>query len=58
VRERRIHKAYKDKEGEITRRKPNKKEMYEKTPIDGVFLARQTLEEEKLIKRYHSWYGI
>jgi hypothetical protein len=32
--------------------------MYEKTPIDGVFLARQALEEERLIKRYHSWYGI
>jgi hypothetical protein len=30
--------------------------MYEKTPVDGVFLARQALEEEKLIKRYHSWY--
>jgi hypothetical protein len=55
VRERRIPKAYKDKEEEITRRKPNKKEMYEKTPVDGVFLARQTLEEENLIKRYHSW---
>jgi hypothetical protein len=28
--------------------------MHEKTPVDGVFLAIQTLEEEKLIKRYHS----
>jgi hypothetical protein len=55
VRERRIPKAYKDKEEEITRRKPNKKEMYEKTPVDGAFLARKTIEEEKLIKRYHSW---
>jgi hypothetical protein len=24
--------------------------------VDGVFLAIQTLEEEKLIKRYHSWW--
>jgi hypothetical protein len=31
--------------------------MYEKTPVDGVFLARQILEEgKKLIKRYHSWW--
>jgi hypothetical protein len=30
--------------------------MYEKAPVDGVFLAIQTLEEGKLIKRYHSWY--
>jgi hypothetical protein len=58
VRERRIPKASKDKEDEITRRKPNKKEMYEKTHVDGVFLARQTLEEERLIKRYHRWYGV
>jgi hypothetical protein len=40
----------------MTRRKPNKKGMYEKTPIDGVFLAIQTLKEGKLIKRYHSWW--
>jgi hypothetical protein len=39
----------------MTRRKPNKKGMHEKTPIDVVFLAIQTLEEEKLIKKYHSW---
>jgi hypothetical protein len=39
----------------MTRRKPNKKEGYEKTPVDDVFLAIQTLEEENLIKRYHSW---
>jgi hypothetical protein len=39
----------------MTRRKPNKKGMYEETPVDGVFLTRQILEEEKLIKRYHSW---
>jgi hypothetical protein len=32
--------------------------MYKKTLVDGAFLARQTLEEEKLIKRYHNWYGI
>jgi hypothetical protein len=32
--------------------------MYEKTPVDGAFLARQTIEEERLIKRYHSCYGI
>jgi hypothetical protein len=44
-----------DTDEEITRRwKPIKKGMYEKTPVDGVFLAIQTLEEEKLIKRYHS----
>jgi hypothetical protein len=29
--------------------------MYEKAPVDGVFIAIQTLEEEKLIKRYPSW---
>jgi hypothetical protein len=40
----------------ITRRKPNKKGMYENTHVDGVFLAIQALEEEKLIKRYHSWW--
>jgi hypothetical protein len=28
--------------------------MHEKTSVEGVFLAIQTLEEEKLIKRYHS----
>jgi hypothetical protein len=58
VRKRQIPKAYKDKDEEITRRKSNKKERYEKTPVDGVFLTRQTLEEEKMIKRYHSWYGV
>jgi hypothetical protein len=32
-----------DKDEEITRRrKPNKKGMYEKTPVDGIFLAIQT----------------
>jgi hypothetical protein len=45
VRERRIPKAVKTKNEEITRRKPNKKGMYEKTPVDGVILAIQTLEE-------------
>jgi hypothetical protein len=39
----------------MTRWKPNKKGMYEKTPVDGVFLAIQNLGEEKLVKRYHSW---
>jgi hypothetical protein len=39
----------------MTRRKPDKKGMYKKTLVDGIFLAIQTLEEEKLIKRYHSW---
>jgi hypothetical protein len=42
----------------MIRRKPNKKGMYEKTPVDGAFLAIQTLGEEKLIKGYHSWYRI
>jgi hypothetical protein len=32
----------------MTRRKPNKRGMYEKTPVDGVFLAIQTLEEGKI----------
>jgi hypothetical protein len=32
--------------------------MYENTPVDDVFLARKTLEEERLIKRYHRWYGV
>jgi hypothetical protein len=45
-----------DNDEEITRRRrPIKKGMHEKTPFDGVFLAIQTLEEEKLIKRYRSW---
>jgi hypothetical protein len=39
----------------MTRRKPNKKGINKKTLVDGVFLAIQTLEEEKLGKRYHSW---
>jgi hypothetical protein len=54
VRERRIPKAVKTMMKKSRRRRPNKKERYDKTPIDGVFLAIQTLEEEKLVKRYHS----
>jgi hypothetical protein len=38
----------------MTRRKPSKKGIYKKTLVDGAFLARQNLEGEKLIKRYHS----
>jgi hypothetical protein len=44
--------------GRDHKKEVNKEERYDKTPVGGVFLARQTLKEEKLIKRYHSWYGI
>jgi hypothetical protein len=54
VRERRIPEAVQEKMKRSQEGSQNKKERYEKTPVDGVFLARQTLEEEKLIKRYHS----
>jgi hypothetical protein len=37
------------------KKEAKKKGMYEKAPVDGKFLANQTLKKGKFIKRYHSW---